>query len=83
MRGIPGPMAGARPAPGRFPQADGAGTQGCGRSAPASETSITRGPETASREEGTLRNVGLVVLLVLVNILVMIMVFKFLHSPAE
>ena len=30
-----------------------------------------------------LRNVGLVVLLVLVNILVMMLVIKFLHSPAE
>ena len=53
MCSIPSPLVGAGPAPGGFPQADGAGTQGCGRSAPASETSIPRRPAAASAEVGT------------------------------
>jgi hypothetical protein len=37
----------------RFPQADGAGNQGCRRSAPASETSIPSGPAAASAEQNS------------------------------
>ncbi len=44
----------------------------------------SRGDRRRHRErKALLRNVGLVVLLVLVNILVMIIVIKFLHSPSE